>query len=242
LPVVGPGPAKRVWDLINQRLTGVWTLVPAIVDAVHREEMTCDIRVKVTREKQNYVQVLDVPVVFPKGGTSVVLMPIQIGDVVLAGFSKWSMENLLVDNKLVVKKDLDNDVQFHYRDAFILGGFATQNELEINGWEIPEGDIVIFDKDKVQLGKVVWLTDGGTPEVPENGMIWRDGDTIYGHSQGVTSKWGSGGGGGTALPTYVQATEPALAPNTQAIWKETVSGKVWLVANVSGVQYKVEVS
>lgn len=235
--------AKRVWDLIDKRLAGVWTLVPAIVDIVHREEMTCDIRVKVAPEQTNYVKILNVPVVFPKGGTSVVLMPIQVGDVVLAGFSKWSMDKLLIDKNLVVKRNLEKELQFDYKDAFILGGFATSNEIIEEGWEIPEGDIIVFDPDKIQMGFIIKLMDkGGMPSVPEDGMLWRDGNAIWGHSEGSSSKWGTGGGGGTVLPTYIQAVEPNLSTNTQAIWRDTVSGKVWLVVDVAGSQYKVEVT
>jgi hypothetical protein len=241
------GPASQVNNLIEKRLTGVWTMVPAIVDTVNRSKMVCDIRIKVTREEEQYLQVTNVPVAFPRGGNTCILLPIQSGDVVLVGFSKWSLDQLLVDMEQVVKSDLDADRKFHYRDAIVLLGLATDIEkgkvlLDDAILEIPAGDLIIYDPDVVRIGAVLKLLDlGGNPTVAENGMMWRDGKTIYSKSNDIISSWGSGGGG-SSIPRYSQAAEPALPANTEALWWDTVHSQMWFIANRSGTNYKVEMS
>lgn len=241
------GPAAQVLNIVEKRLTGLWTLVPAVVDTVNRQKMTCDVRVKVSREVSQYLQIRDVPIAFPRGGDSVILLPIQSNDVVLVGFSKWSLDQLLIDIQIVVKENLDSDRKFHYQDAIIMLGFAVDNEkgqtlMDDVVLEIPEGDIIIYDPDVVKIGAVLKIMDlGGDPPTPEDGMIWRDGTKLYGKSSGVISEWGSGGGGG-AWPRYLQATEPTIPANTEALWWDTVNLKMWLIINKSGTNYKVEAS
>lgn len=45
-----------------------------------------------------------------------------------------------------------------------------------------------------------------------------------------------------ALPTYSQADEPDIPNNSQAIWHNTTNNKKYLITDVDGAQYKVEVS
>lgn len=45
-----------------------------------------------------------------------------------------------------------------------------------------------------------------------------------------------------ALPTYSQADEPDIPTNSQAIWHNTTNNKKYLITDVDGAQYKVEVS
>ena len=45
-----------------------------------------------------------------------------------------------------------------------------------------------------------------------------------------------------ALPTYTQATEPDIPNNSQAVWNNTTNNKTYLITDVGGTQYKVEVA
>lgn len=186
-----PGPAQRVLDLVERRLQGIWTLIPCVVDTVNQQAMTVDISIKVTRPNK-YLKIEKVPVVFPRGGNSIILMPIKSGDVVLVGFSKYSLQSLLTDIQVVIKDNLDRERKFHYSDAIILAGFVLENEkgsqlMAGANFEIPDDDITIVAEDQVNVGRILYLLDRQSdPPSPQNGMIWRNGTVVKIRSQDVT--------------------------------------------------------
>ena len=184
------GPAARISALIDKKTSAMWTLIPAVVVSVNRQTMRADVRIK-TFGQTEFPIVEDLPIVFPKGGSSIIMMPLQVGDVVLCGFSKYAMDSVLIDDTVRHDTDVGLKPKFQMKDAFILGGFATDAEIAANSWELPSGDIIIHDPDVINLGDLIKIADrGSTPSTPENGMIWRDGTTIWGHSGGFTTEWG----------------------------------------------------
>jgi hypothetical protein len=130
----GTGVVGRMEKLFEDLLASKWTLVPGIVRKVNNAAVTCDVELKI---RGDYVfNVLEnVPVVFPKGGSTVLLMPISIGDVVLVGFSKYPMFNILIDNQVVVREKLEDSPKFQIIDAIVLAGFTLENETR----SIPSG-------------------------------------------------------------------------------------------------------
>lgn len=251
--MVGPpsrkasGPGGKVRNLSLSILRAAWTLVPGVVSSVNNAGCTCNVKIKIRDDTRDFEELTDVPVVFPRGGDSIILMPIDIGDVVLVGFSKFPLDSLLV-NTQVVQKDIDKLDYFDVGSAIVLAGFILDNEkgdtiLGDAKFEIPTDDIILCAANEVKLGAILkFLNLGSAPAMPEDGMIWRDGNAIWARSEGVSSKW-SGGGGTGSLPTYNQMTEPVIGTNSQAIWRDASTGKIYLIARITAVtQYKVELS
>lgn len=75
---------------------GVWTAIPGIVNSVDLSKLTCSVQPAIQAVVQNQQGVLspinlpllvDVPIVFPKGGNFLITMPIAVGDEVLVIFA-----------------------------------------------------------------------------------------------------------------------------------------------------------
>lgn len=82
--------------MLDGRQVGIWTAIPGIVTSVDLDAMTCEVQpaIQAVIEGQDGVQqavnlplLLDVPIVFPKGGGFLITMPIAAGDEVLVVFS-----------------------------------------------------------------------------------------------------------------------------------------------------------
>ena len=251
--MVGPlvkktsGPAGKVRNLSLSLLRAAWTMVPGVVTAVDKVACRCNVKIKIRDDTREFAELTNVPVVFPRGGNSIILMPLTTGDVVLVGFSKFPLDSLLV-NEQVVQKDIDKLDYFDVGSAIVLAGFVLDNELgetilDDAKFEIPTDDIVVCAEGEVKLGSILKLLNlGADPASPEDGMLWRNGNAIWARSEGSSSKWAGGGGTGS-LPTYNQATEPTIGTNSQAIWRNSATGQVWLVVRITAAtQYKVELS
>ena len=175
------GIADWTRNVASSIVRGSWTLCPGIVTKVN-SNMTVNVRLKVEDTFQ-MVELQSLPIVFPKGGGSIILTPISVNDVVLVGFSKYGLDGLLA-NTQIVKRELSEESLFNVEDAIVLGGFVLDSEK--SSFQLPvEG---------ITLGSLLQLLDyGGNPSSPTNGMLWRNGKKIYCHSDDVTFELGAGG-------------------------------------------------
>lgn len=121
------GTVARITKLFNELMKSKWTLAIAIVRKVNNSAMTCDVELKI-RGEYPFNIIEDVPVVFPKGGSTILLMPITIGDVVLVGFSKYSISDALIDNQVVYKENIEQEPKFQIVDAVVIAGFTLEND------------------------------------------------------------------------------------------------------------------
>lgn len=113
---------ELVDKLISRRLEAMWTCIPAIVDSVNLTNYTCSIRPKVKLDGAELPIIPDVPILAMKGGSSVILMPVAAGDIVLALFSKYALTELLKDQNPANHKDVR---RFSIDDAMVLPGLFT---------------------------------------------------------------------------------------------------------------------
>lgn len=116
---------KLVDEMIEKRLETMWTVIPATVVSVDHAKYTCSIRPKVKLEGEDLPILQDIPILAMKGGSSVILMPVAAGDVVLALFSKYALDNLLKDKKTTDHGDVR---RFSINDAMVLPGLFTSVE------------------------------------------------------------------------------------------------------------------
>lgn len=137
--------------IISQRLEAMWTAIPAVVTKTNLTTMKCDVMPKMklenpqTEELEELPIILDVPVAFQKTAGSVLIMPPEVGDVVLVLFSKYALDNLLKD---VQTADHDDVRRFDIGDALIIAG------LHISTDTIPAmgtGDILLQHKSGAYL-------------------------------------------------------------------------------------------
>lgn len=191
------GLADRVSNLATSVSRGMWTMCPGIITQVNNSQMTVNVKLKVEGENSSFILLERVPVVFPKGGGSVILTPMKVNDVVLVGFSKYSLKGVLTNTQMV-KRNLDGESLFEIGNAVVLAGFVLDSER--GSMQIPtEG---------VTIGELLSLADyGGSPLAPNNGMIWRNGNKLYAHSNGVTFELSD-----TNCTTIVVAPSNALHP------------------------------
>lgn len=169
--MVGPqistadGPAAKVANLCKSILRAAWTMVPGVVTQVNPTKLTCNVKIKLDDIGQDFKELTDVPVVFPRGGDSIIMMPIKVDDVVLVGFSKFSLDTLIT-NTQIVKKDLDIEDFFDVSHAVVIAGFVLENEKGSPPFEIPTDDVVIVSEEDLtvncgtektlRLDKIVW--------------------------------------------------------------------------------------
>lgn len=113
---------ELVDKIISRRLEAMWTCIPAIVDSVNHTNYTCSIRPKVKIDSAELPIIPDVPILAMKGGSSVILMPVAAGDIVLALFSKYALTELLKDKNPADHKDVR---RFSIDDAMVLPGLFT---------------------------------------------------------------------------------------------------------------------
>jgi hypothetical protein len=175
-------------NMILELVRGVWTLCPGVITKVN-SGMTVGVKIKIERIDNPYLELEDVPMVFPRGGTSMVLLPVAVGDVVLVGFSKFNLDTLIT-NTQVVQRDIDSEEYFNREYAIVLAGFVLANETNIN-W--PVGQMMLTGR--VGVEKELALQDlSADPTTPVDGMIWRNGTKIKVRVNGVTIELSSGSG------------------------------------------------
>jgi hypothetical protein len=113
---------------IEKRMEAIWTAIPAIVVKIDLATMHCDVRpkMKVTNPQTEQLEELPilqgVPISFQKGAGSVLLMPPEVGDVILVLFSKYALDNMLKDKQTV---DHDDVRRFSIDDCVIVSGLYT---------------------------------------------------------------------------------------------------------------------
>lgn len=116
---------ELIEKMIAQRLESVWTCAPATVVKVNSGLYTCDILPKAKLGELDAPILTDVPIIAMKGGASMIIMPVAVGDVVLAMFSKYSLDNLLKDSSTAEHGDTR---RFSIDDAMVLPGIMTSIE------------------------------------------------------------------------------------------------------------------
>lgn len=144
---------QRVNERIKIKFDELWTAIPCIITRVDRTNMRCDVKPKMKFSEFELPKIKNIPVVFPRGSDSIILMPIKKDDIVLVLFSKYDLSKLLVDNNINLTVDIN---QFHFRNAFVLGGFVLYRELGSSivhdeVYEIPENDIKIISDKEVHI-------------------------------------------------------------------------------------------
>lgn len=166
-------PPARVDERIDYKLQNIWTLVPAIIVGVDSVNMTCNVKIKARIEETDFPILRDIPIVWPKGKNSLLKTPIAKGDVVLCGFSKFALHELLIDGNVV---EVDKP-RLGIEDAFILGGFvlSPKTGTVIYGtetYDVPtSGAQLISDESVVVTAPTVRMVDadGKGFEVDETG-------------------------------------------------------------------------
>ena len=117
--------------LISQKIGHINTMFVAKVISVGT--YTCDVKPKFYYEieargekfKRELPVLRGVQVVWPRGGNSLILLPIKVGDVVLVGCSQFAIDKMLVD---LGEVKVNKDIMFVLEGAVILGGFVLENE------------------------------------------------------------------------------------------------------------------
>jgi hypothetical protein len=114
---------------INARLRSLETVEIVMVESVCLETMTCAVRPKskvdVYGNAVEMPQILEVPIMLQKSGDSVIMMPPKAGDVGTCVFSKYALDNLLIDKSTVVVSIPRN---FNINDAIYIGGNFVESE------------------------------------------------------------------------------------------------------------------
>lgn len=123
---------SRIEHIINLK----WTLVPGVViRKVSSIEYV--IRSKVKVGDNTAPRVVSVPIAVPKSGNTYILIPPKVGDVVLIGFSKYALDELLDNTN---ENTVDDPRRFNYTDAIILGGFFLSFDTAP---DVGDGEVLI---------------------------------------------------------------------------------------------------
>ena len=127
---------------LNARFKALQTVEVVIVEAVDYTTMRCAVRPKprinVRGDVHDMPQIMNVPIAFQKAGDSVVLMPIKVGDVCLAVFSKHALDNLLIDKNTT---EITIPRSFDINDCLVINGLYTQLE---NVPTIADGQMLLY--------------------------------------------------------------------------------------------------
>jgi len=190
--VEGRTPGKLIHKFILRHLDRVWTLMMGKVVQVDKVNMRCKVRMKLLKEIGSQEIIVNVPVIYPRSGGNVILTPIAVDDVVLVGFSKFALGQLMINSGFVYKEGMYNEVQFSQANAMVMGGFILDNEIgntifDTEVFEIPEDKIVMIAQGPVTMGKYLKLLNlAGDPGTPTDGMIWRNGAIVKVRTNGLT--------------------------------------------------------
>jgi hypothetical protein len=89
-------PEQAMRSMLDGRQVGIWTALPGIIQSVDFAAMTCEVQPALqaiivdnngVQQNVNLPLLVDVPIVFPKGGGFLITMPLDEGDEVLVVFS-----------------------------------------------------------------------------------------------------------------------------------------------------------
>lgn len=199
---------SKVKMIVKQDINKVFTMFPAKVVKVGTN--TVDVKPKTyfyrvvmgTRYKKDYPVLVDLPVLFPRGGNSMVLMPIAVDDVVLVCCTQDALKKALIDlNEVEVKQfkrfDLDG--------AFVISGFTLENEFgeTIYGGvdhEIPSEMTLVSDSNiileapAIVIKDIIQLTERtSVPSSPQDGMVVKADGTSWdpGSGEGIYAYYNS---------------------------------------------------
>ena len=182
---------EQLKQMINSTIDGLWTLAIAKVESVNRTECTCTVILKyLTINGVPYARLTNIPVVMPRGRNSMVLVPIDVGDVVLVAFTKFP-SGLVIENEDMIK--VENTNTFSIKNAVVLAGFilGTEELQTITGsekYEIPTDRMVLVSDQKIDI--VAPQINIGAPAVGDK--VVRQSDTLS-----VVGNTGDGGAGHT---------------------------------------------
>ncbi len=130
---------KLIDNRIDYIVNSKWTLMTGVV--VRRVSSTeYVVRSKVKVDSNDAPRIVSVPLAIPKSGGSYIIAPPKVGDVVLLGFSKYALDDLLSDGNT---NAVDDPRRFNYTDAIILGGFLLSFESTP---DIGDGEILIYQE------------------------------------------------------------------------------------------------
>lgn len=157
---------EKINMIVDQKVNKINTLFPAKVIDVGTN--TCIIKPKFYYEfeyrNQKYTReppvIRDVPVMWMRGGKSIVMFPISAGDIVFVACSQYSLKKLLINLENV---KVEQAKEFNLDGAVILGGFTLKNEwgTTIYGgstFDIPSkltiasDDEIIIESNGVRIG------------------------------------------------------------------------------------------
>ena len=134
---------------ITLRLQVLETVEVVIVESVVLTTWTCSVRPKgklnIVGKQTDAPIIMNIPIAVQKAGGSVILMPINVGDVGLCVFSKYALDNLLIDkatNAIKIPRTFD------YNDAIYIGGLYTELDTIPS---ITEGEIIIHHHSGTQI-------------------------------------------------------------------------------------------
>jgi hypothetical protein len=135
--------AEMIIKGIGSTMKTHWTAAPARVESVdlklHRAGVKIKTQLENNGEYEDFPIILDVPISYQKSGDSVLYMPPQVNDIVLVVFSKYSLDNMLVNNATV---PLTDERRFSINDAMIVGGFVLGTDL-VNAPTLTTGDVLL---------------------------------------------------------------------------------------------------
>lgn len=150
---------------LNNRFKELQTAEVVIVEAVDYTTWTCSVRPKakiaVHGKVQEMPQIMSVPISVQKAGNSVILMPIKVGDVCLCVFSKYALDNLLIDhatNTITIPR------MFDINDCILIAGVYTGMETVP---AITEGETLVYN----QSGSYIKFFENGNMKIYANGNI-----------------------------------------------------------------------
>jgi len=129
---------------VNLRFNTLETSEVVIVESVDYTTWTCSVRPKAKMNMYgNTVDapiIMNVPIAVQKTGDSVILMPVKVGDVCLCVFSKYALDNILIDkstNRVKIPRTFD------VNDCILIGGLYTEIDTVPT---ISEGEMLIHHK------------------------------------------------------------------------------------------------
>jgi|GEM_PF-6689017 len=170
-------PGRRIEKHIEKNIDKLKTILPGVVSSVNRDKLTVNVFIK-TVLSDTPVHIKDVRVLYPQTRTNKILYNIEKGDTVMLLFSKHSLDSLINDNFINVrKKD-----RFNIEDVVAIPGIHLDQDLMDNSEyrslqdvpiKIPEGMHILSDDNIYIMGENVELEN-------INNLKFKDGSELVG--------------------------------------------------------------
>ena len=126
---------------ITKRFDALETSQIVIVESINYENYTCSVRPKTKVDVRGDVQdrpiIMGIPILVQKSGNSAILIPPTVGDIGTVIFSKYAIDNILIDastNSVTIPRSFD------INDAIYIGGNYTGLETVPT---IAEGEMIL---------------------------------------------------------------------------------------------------